>query len=657
MVFALASLAGGVVRADSLPRTTLFDPARHMHVSEVKPGMKGYGMTVFQGTRIEKFDVEVIGVVKNFNPKYDVVLIRCKGDFLEHTGAIEGMSGSPIFLYDEGGRARMIGAFAYGWPLCKDPLAGVQPIEYMLSLPTNEPGAGAEAASPNAPAGDGSQAAGRVAPPRWSLDDLPAPWGHGPGQKPAADGASYRSPWTGQEIRLQPLATPLMAGKISAAALARIAPTLSGLGFFPVQAGVGGGQGTANDPPPPLEPGSVLAVPILTGDLELTAIGTCTERIGDRIFGFGHPFLSEGRVALPMGSGSIAATVANLETSFKLGFLSKATGTLTADQTVGVSGRVGPPAPMVPVEIHVVYADRSIDQTYHFSAAVHPKLTPVIASAAVAVAMTGDKSLPEFHTVDYELTLDFENGQSVHIANTSVNEGPEAVVNDVLMTLTATTDNPFQEVPLRRLLGTVRVTADAREAQIISVMVPRSKYEPGETVKGYVSYQPFRAQESILPLELKLPRDLANGDYQFTVSDWSHYLDDERAASPFEFTANNVGEMFAVLKDVASIHRNALYLRLVRRADGMAVGRTAMPRLPSSQRQVLMGSGRSDITPFVSSTVLVVPTDLVMNGSADFTLTIEKHGKVEVAAPRKQENPAPAAGKEENPKSGASATK
>src|SRR5256714_14875744 len=89
-----------------------FDPARHMHVSEVRTGMKGYGLSVFKGTKIERFDVEVLSVLKNFNPKYDVVLVSCKGANLEHTGSIAGMSGSPIFLKDDSGKERMIGAFA-----------------------------------------------------------------------------------------------------------------------------------------------------------------------------------------------------------------------------------------------------------------------------------------------------------------------------------------------------------------------------------------------------------------------------------------------------------------------------------------------------------------------------------------------------------------
>src|SRR5438552_10449358 len=129
--FSVSALAEPATR----PSQSLFNPARHMRVSEVHPGMKGYGLSVFKGTTIEKFDVEVVSVLHNFNPKRDVILVRCGGQNLEHTGAIAGMSGSPIFLRDDQGRMRMIGAFAYGFPLAKDPVGGVQPIEYMLELP------------------------------------------------------------------------------------------------------------------------------------------------------------------------------------------------------------------------------------------------------------------------------------------------------------------------------------------------------------------------------------------------------------------------------------------------------------------------------------------------------------------------------------------
>ena len=356
----------------------LFDPARHMRVSEVKVGMKGYGLSVFRGTKIERFDVEVLSILQNFNPKYDVVLITCTGANLEHTGAIAGMSGSPIYLRDEAGRERMIGAFAYGWPLAKDPIAGVQPIEYMLKLPTTDPhpaiagggrrrGPAAERAAA-ARASSGRRRSRRARAGR--CDDATAQWeklihpAAGRAARPAAraGGAGRgagRLPARSDVPELRPLATPLMAGGLSPRRLERSAPRFRPRGWCRSRRAAGRAARrtaramTAAGPAAPLEPGSVLAVPLLTGDVEMTALGTCTEVLGDRVYGFGHAFNNEGPVTLPMGSGQVNGVVATLSTSFKLGSLTRERGRLTADETVGVAGRLGESAPTVPVELKV----------------------------------------------------------------------------------------------------------------------------------------------------------------------------------------------------------------------------------------------------------------------------------------------------------------
>src|SRR5216683_2383410 len=40
------------------------DPKTYWNVDELKPGMKGHGLTVMKGTKVEKFDAEVLGVMK-----------------------------------------------------------------------------------------------------------------------------------------------------------------------------------------------------------------------------------------------------------------------------------------------------------------------------------------------------------------------------------------------------------------------------------------------------------------------------------------------------------------------------------------------------------------------------------------------------------------
>ena len=256
--------------------TSLFDPARHMRVSEVKPGMKGYGLSVFLGTKIEKFDVEVISILKNFNPKTDVILIKFGGDNLEHNLAIAGMSGSPIYLFDESGKARMVGAFAYGWPFQKDPIAGVQPIEYMLKLP-GELGVPTSQPSRSRPVesfplgGKGAihkSIAGR--PIRWSLSDSVLL----PGMKTAPRGyplASLNSLapnpellTAGGESRMMPLATPLMIGGISPRVLKEMDPLFRAYGFMHVcRRGVAGLQARIQQKKCRSNLGSVLGVPLV----------------------------------------------------------------------------------------------------------------------------------------------------------------------------------------------------------------------------------------------------------------------------------------------------------------------------------------------------------------------------------------------------------
>jgi len=433
---------------------------------------------------------------------------------------------------------------------------------------------------------------------------------------------------------MHPLATPLMTGGVSAAALSRIAPLLAESGLVPMQAG--NGVAPANDNvQPKLEPGSVLAVPLLDGDMQLTAVGTCTERIGDRIFGFGHSFNNEGPIELPVGSGSIATVVSNVETSFKLGFISGTSGALMTDETVGVAGLVGKEAPMAPLEFHIIYDDGSVDQTYHFRAALHPKLTPLITAAAAMMALTGQRNLPEYHTVDYQITESFAGGRIVRVGNSSVSGDGTEIVSDIALPLMAAADNPFAYVPMTGLTATFHVSDTARAAEILSVMVPQTKYAPGETVNASISYLPFHADEAILPVQFDLPRDLADGEYQLIVSDWTRYLEDEKTTNPFKFSAENIGELFSVLKDLSALPHDAVFLRLVRQADGVAVGHTAMPHLPPSRMQVMLDSGRSDITPFVTSTVKIAPAGLVMTGTAEFTIDVERREKVETPTTQK----------------------
>src|SRR5436190_7006086 len=96
-------------------------------LDQVKPGMVGVGRTVFEGTKIEDFKVEIIGVLENVAPKQSIILARLEGGPLEKTGVIAGMSGSPVFI-----DGKLVGAVAYGFPFSKETIGGITPIGEMI---------------------------------------------------------------------------------------------------------------------------------------------------------------------------------------------------------------------------------------------------------------------------------------------------------------------------------------------------------------------------------------------------------------------------------------------------------------------------------------------------------------------------------------------
>src|SRR5437762_8992473 len=129
-----AALALAVVYAVVLSSSTLAQtqkPVETIPLEQVHAGMRGVAYTVFQGTKPEPMDVEVLGVLKNANgPKGDIILVRLGGEKAQYTGVVAGMSGSPVYINGKlaGAVAFRIGEFS------KEPIAGVTPISEMLEI-------------------------------------------------------------------------------------------------------------------------------------------------------------------------------------------------------------------------------------------------------------------------------------------------------------------------------------------------------------------------------------------------------------------------------------------------------------------------------------------------------------------------------------------
>src|SRR5437867_4405403 len=242
---------------------------KFMAVDEVRQGMKGFGKTVFQGTTVEQFGVEVLGVLRNFAPKQDMILVRLSGGPLERTGVIAGMSGSPVYI-----EGKLLGAVAFAFPFAKEPVAGVQPIQQMLDVLDQRPANTPKAANASSRTFPGESPTAFVLGQLQKLADgvpihqlllPPSLLGAGPFQSAAG---------TPSLMRIQ---TPLFVSGASPAALQQFAPFFNAFGFTPVQGGGGGSAANlAPASPSKLEPGSSVNVELIRGDISWSANGTVT---------------------------------------------------------------------------------------------------------------------------------------------------------------------------------------------------------------------------------------------------------------------------------------------------------------------------------------------------------------------------------------------
>ena len=289
-------------------------------LKDLRQGMHATGRTVFAGDKVEDFQVEILGVLENSGPKQSIILGRLSGGPLEKTGVMQGMSGSPVYI-----DGKLVGAVAMAFPFSKEPIAGIRPIEEMV---TEQPG------------GDGKARAG------FSLsgDNLMA-------QFPKRDSrGSFDSKL---DSKLIDIATPVSFSGFSAGTLEHFAPQLRSLGLEPRQ-GVSGGASTAAKPASgPLQPGSMISVQLASGDLSIGADGTVTHIDGNRIYAFGHRFLSVGSTELPFARASVITLLANLSSSFKISSSGEWLGAITSDHNTAVAGELGRRPRMVPLSIAV----------------------------------------------------------------------------------------------------------------------------------------------------------------------------------------------------------------------------------------------------------------------------------------------------------------
>ena len=449
-------------------------------LSEIKAGMRGVGRTVFSGTKIEEFNVEILGVLENAGPKQDIILARLSGGPLEKTGVMQGMSGSPVYL-----DGRLAGAVALSFPFSKEAIAGIRPIEEMLR-------------TASVPA----RTVARANPFEYRAE-FPAPV----------------SVQAGSE-RLLEISTPLWLGGFTRSTLDHFAPQLRAAGLEPVQGASGGASSKASElAPGKLEPGSMISVQLVTGDLSAGADGTVTQVVGDRIFAFGHRFLGAGETALPFARAEVVTLLASLNSSFKISTSREWLGAILGDYSTAISGRIGERVPMIPVSISV--HGNGGDRKYHFEMVRDRLLTPLISQMAVFSMIDATERTSGQSTIQASCRIALDGASDVQFENEwSAETGtPQVVAAALAAPVAAITTSGFNALNVRSINVEINVSNDHRELRLDSVWTSHREVRPGESFEVFARFVGDSGVEVEQSATYAVPSGAPAGMLNITVAD------------------------------------------------------------------------------------------------------------------------------------------
>jgi len=597
---------------------------KYLHHSHLRRGMKGYGLTVFAGTEIVRFDVEIVSVMANFGPHQDVILARLSGHGLEQTGIIAGMSGSPCYV-EHDGRDKLIGAVAYGWTAQKEPLCGIQPITQMLAMA----GVGRKAATTSQPSTGPASAAGAASPDRARLieavlDPRKADFSR------LAMPAMPSSP-SDQAPRMVPLATPMAVAGAGGRAISLLGEALGPAGMVPLQAGSMPSEQLQAVEGAAIVPGAAMSVPLVMGDANYSAVGTATEVVGDRVLAFGHAFFAEGQTELPIGPAYINTVVSNLFVSFKLSSDLKVTGVMERDEQVGVAGTLGKIPPMVPMTIHLDWTDlpgqsERHQQGYSYQIVSHRWLTPLMVALITEDVVWQCRLPPEEHTVTHLVQIDFDGLGRYQAGNVTSGRAMSVAVSDATRPLAALLNNPFGQPPkVTRVTIQMHIDKGTLAADIDGLKLDGATYKPGETVTGTLAVTPFRTKRQMLPIRFELPADLPEGAYTLTACDFQKAGADLKHDMPHKFQPRTVEQLFESLKLVVGYRGDSFYLRMpLQRGGGLAMDQKELPDLPGSKAAILRQAQTLDTAAFSAALVRQVPCHYLLSGSASASFQVQK---------------------------------
>ncbi|MDI1484044.1 SpoIVB peptidase S55 domain-containing protein [Polyangium sp. y55x31] len=584
------------------------DPPDTLPLSEVKPGMKGYGLTVFSGTNPERFDVEVISTLKNFRPNQDLILIKTPNHpRLDVARTVGGMSGSPIYL-----NGKMIGAYAYGWLFGVEPIAGVTPIKSMLEelarpmpkaiMPI--PGKGP------LPAADDD---GRVKRDKHARAFHGTPEGYdlqGHATQLASRASSLLAPPEGSALARA--STPIMLGGLSGTSL-KIAQNLLGpMGMEPLQAGGGSSTKPSPDAPTKFVDGGAIGVEMIRGDISAMGLGTVTRVSGDKLVAFGHPMLGGGIEALPTAVARVHWIMASQNRSFKIGEAVRSVGALVNDRQAAIVVDSSVKAPVFPMKVTITAPGGVPHPTWNMEVAQDQFLSPTFVAMAIGNAF--ETSASERNDLTYRATSKLKIGRWGTITLTDFGAGngnppgaEDFVRGRLVRAIGSLLNNPWEPVSIEGVETEVKVSYEREVVTLRGAKILEPEIDAGAKVHIQLELQRFQGKIETKVIEVDVPTELAGREVEIELA--PGYEVERPLPSP-----ENVAQLVANLPN-QTFDPESVVASFRLRENGASYKGKIASRLPAGALDTLRSSVDSD-TPetFVAQVQSAVPLKQFMVG-------------------------------------------
>jgi hypothetical protein len=558
-------------------------------LDSVRAGLTGYGLSVFQGAIPERFEVEVLGVWRNTQPSTSFILARLKGRGLESSGVIAGMSGSPVYV-----DGRLLGAVSFSWLFANEAVAGITPIEQMRHLSAGESSTSS------------SSTGHRFREPRdlisgsLTWQEILEPLGslEGTGLDSAISGVQWSTVGFGSATR-----------ESLKVALDSLSP-----------AGQAAAAGDSE-----LVAGSSVSGVLVDGDLRLAATGTVTERRGNEILAFGHPFLGVGPLSLPMATSEVVTVISSQMNSFKIANLGAVVGAFEMDRAAGIRGRVGAEAPMIPVSVRIAGL---VDRQFALRVADLPLLTPTLVAISTLGSLEAASQTNGSQGLDLEARFDMAEWGELEIRQSFDGELASQEAAFYLFAFTEFfLNNRFERVDLDSVDIELEQHAEPRTARLVGAHVSQTLVRPGDRIELVVDLQAYRGDTFRATLALDVPTGLPEGRYSLLVGDG---VSVDIARLEVEKTAPQTFPQ--ALRFLRSFHSSRELVALgVFRGEGLSVGGEVLPQLPASVRSLWSAAPSTSATPLRLAVAQesVIELDQPLEGIVRVDLEVQREGPLQ----------------------------